>query len=68
LIASHAYTLIGAYDCGVNKLVQIRNPHGGNEWTGNWSDNDPKWTKQMIKKCNFVRGDDGAFFMSILDY
>ena len=39
LFSSHAYTLIGAYDCGKNiRLLKIRNPHGANEWTGKWND------------------------------
>ena len=26
-------------------LIQLRNPHGKNEWNGDWSDDDDKWNQ-----------------------
>ena len=53
LFKSHAYTLIGAYEYKGTRLVKIRNPHGSGEWTGDWNDNDLKWTNDMKSKCKF---------------
>ena len=42
--ASHAYTVLAAYNYKGQKLVRLRNPHGASEWTGEWSDKDTaKW-------------------------
>ena len=47
----------------------IRNPHGTNEWTGDWSDSDERWNDQDLRRLlNHERSDDGIFFMSWKDY
>ena len=67
IVRSHAYTLIGVYEfklSGENiRLVQIRNPWGCTEWTGEWGDNDPRWSKDMRREFNHVSKDDGIFYM-----
>lgn len=73
LFTGHAYTLIGCYEVEVRrgkkeKLVKIRNPHGNTEWTGDWSDNSPLWTRDIEDQVDLVRGDDGVFFMRFMDY
>jgi len=55
------------------KMVKVRNPWGTGEWTGDWGDNSPLWTKHtsVMKACNHnPKGDtdDGAFWMSWEDY
>jgi calpain-15 len=50
------------------RLVKVRNPWGSKEWTGNWSDNDKRWTPELKKKFNHVNADDGIFFMEFSDY
>jgi hypothetical protein len=50
LVDMHAYSLISTFELDVGagkpkvRLVKIRNPYGLKEWTGSWSDKDPKWT------------------------
>ena len=50
LVDAHAYSLIGAklitLDNGkTERLIQIRNPWGRKEWSGDWSDKSNKWTE-----------------------
>lgn len=48
LVSGHAYSLIS---CKVTsqgtKLVQLRNPWGCFEWTGDWSDGSELWTPEI---------------------
>lgn len=41
---------------------------GTGEWTGDWSDNSPLWTRRMLSKLNHVPRDDGAFWISFSDF
>jgi calpain-5 len=50
------------------QFVRLRNPWGRKEWTGDWSDNSPLWTRRLKAKLNFVNADDGAFWMSFSDF
>ena len=45
LVPGHAYSVIQAIQTkeGV-QLLQIRNPWGSFEWSGDYSDNHPSWT------------------------
>ena len=45
------------------RLVQLRNPWGKGEWLGEWSDNDKRWTRDLLKKLGHQLKDDGKFFM-----
>ena len=47
LIGGHAYSLIGAYEGNGLQLVNVRNPWGSHEWTGDWSDHSPLWTEEL---------------------
>jgi calpain-15 len=49
--------------------LNIRNPWGGFEWDGDWSDNSPQWTQEFIDlvKPN-LDGDDGTFWMCFSDF
>lgn len=42
LVANHAYAFLACKEVRNLKLVYIRNPWGKGEWTGAWSDRDPK--------------------------
>ena len=46
---NQSYTIINAKtieldDCSEEDLIQIRNPFGMKEWSGDWSDDCKKWT------------------------
>lgn len=47
IVQGHAYTLLNAinlvYKQEKIKLLQLRNPWGRKEGSGNWSDKDKKW-------------------------
>lgn len=50
-------------------MLNIRNPWGNFEWDGDWSDNSPLWTEEMIKAFNPVFDEnDGSFWMSFDDF
>jgi calpain-15 len=72
LITLHAYAIIDAQEIktkrGVERLLNIRNPWGGTEWTGDWSDHSPLWTPEIKKKLNWQDIDDGSFWMSFEDF
>ena len=70
LIMGHAYTLMKAKAWRERQLylIQLRNPWGEKEWTGNWSDNSNKWTDEYKKFFGYVNSDDGIFWIDIEDY
>jgi len=72
LISSHAYSLIEAHTVdtrnGKVRLLRLRNPWGGTEWKGTWSDNCPNWTPALKKQLDWKDEDDGAFWMDYEDY
>jgi len=75
IIPSHAYSIIDIlyfYD-DENlpvRLIKLRNPHGKNEWEGEWSDKSNKWSSERIKIEGKYHGDkiDGIFFMELKDF
>eukprot|EP00826_Nyctotherus_ovalis_P014121 TRINITY_DN138_c0_g3_i1.p1 TRINITY_DN138_c0_g3~~TRINITY_DN138_c0_g3_i1.p1 ORF type:complete len:879 (+),score=259.64 TRINITY_DN138_c0_g3_i1:50-2638(+) len=73
LYAGHAYSLLKAIELntrnmGAVRLIQIRNPWGEYEWTGDWSDACGNWTNELRMQAGHVKKDDGTFFMSIDDF
>ena len=49
--------------------MNFRNPWGGFEWDGAWSDNSPLWTEEMIKAFNATLDEsDGGFWMCFEDF
>lgn len=73
LVTGHAYSLVGAAevkgsDGQMHKIVQVRNPFGSTEWTGDWSDNSPQWTPESMAQVTHDSGDDGIFWMSLQDF
>lgn len=51
LITAHSYSLVRAtsveLDGETHNLVQLRNPWGGTEWNGKWSDSSDIWTPEL---------------------
>merc|ERR1712203_472152 len=73
IVQGHAYTLIGARQnigsIGAD-LVQVRNPWGFQEWTGDWSDNSPLWHEHPDVKDPLkpTQSNDGVFWISMDDF
>jgi hypothetical protein len=72
LSPGHAYGILGSKEIDGIKLVKMMNPWGKKrgEWTGDWSDESPLWTKRMKAKAGtfFEPGDDGIFILTVLDF
>lgn len=69
LIPGHAYSIIQAKEALGHRLLNIRNPWGNFEWDGDWSDQSPKWTKEMREIFNpSLDETDGTFWMSFDDF
>eukprot|EP00931_Biecheleriopsis_adriatica_P091845 TRINITY_DN65717_c0_g1_i1.p1 TRINITY_DN65717_c0_g1~~TRINITY_DN65717_c0_g1_i1.p1 ORF type:complete len:491 (-),score=96.95 TRINITY_DN65717_c0_g1_i1:122-1594(-) len=79
LIEGHAYSVLKL--CTVQKdqfalgevfrLVCIRNPHGGGEWQGAWSDKSPLWQQYPHVRRRLWIDDgveDGTFWMDWQDF
>ena len=72
LVSLHAYAIIDAQEVkgkrGVERLLNIRNPWGATEWTGDWSDSSALWTPDIKKKLGWEAKDDGSFWMCLEDF
>ncbi|KAK8840122.1 hypothetical protein M9Y10_031060 [Tritrichomonas musculus] len=68
LIAGHCYLLIKAREACGKKFLCLRNPWGGHEWNGDWSDSSSLWTPQLEKELKMVKAEDGTFWMSDSDF
>ena len=64
IMSGHAYGVLNVCEIEVGgtteRLMHIRNPWGGGaEWTGAWSDNDPRWmsamTAEQREQLEYVR-------------
>ena len=60
-----------------HRLIWLRNPWGKFEWTGAWSDADPRWTPEFrqqvaselgVNASEIIKDDDGAFWMAYEDF
>jgi len=72
LIGDHVYTVLRRMQVnGGPKLIELRNPYGRGEWTGDWSDDSDLWT-DALREAYGIRPsdakDDGVFFISYEDY
>jgi len=67
LVAGHSYTCLHCLEVprscatsGGTRLIELRNPWGNGEWTGDWSDRSPLWTdelKRVLKPNISAEGD-----------
>ncbi|XP_074121635.1 calpain-8 [Sminthopsis crassicaudata] len=74
LVKGHAYSVTGVEEVNfrgrLEKLIRLRNPWGGTEWKGAWSDSAPEWNyidprqKEELDK----KAEDGEFWMSFSDF
>ena len=77
-VSGHAYSLLDCVKLASGAhLVQLRNPWGRFEWTGAWSDADPRWPSEMKQKVassigvdasEIIKDGDGAFWMAYEDF
>eukprot|EP00933_Yihiella_yeosuensis_P048188 TRINITY_DN4425_c0_g1_i4.p1 TRINITY_DN4425_c0_g1~~TRINITY_DN4425_c0_g1_i4.p1 ORF type:complete len:456 (+),score=119.19 TRINITY_DN4425_c0_g1_i4:74-1441(+) len=73
IVQGHAYSLLqvklDVAGSGVD-LVQLRNPWGSGEWTGDWSDKSPLWEEnpEVAEALAFEQAEDGAFWMTWEDF
>ena len=77
IVGNHAYSLLEvveeAQDDGTPvRLIQLRNPWGYREWTGDWGDSSDLWQQNPElherMKPKMVGGNDGKFFISLEDW
>eukprot|EP00937_MAST-01D_sp_MAST-1D-sp2_P002116 g2116.t1 len=74
IVPGHAYTLLDCYKTVTNvRVVQLRNPWGGFEWDGRFSDNDHEfWSSlgasTMSLRGKMVKKEDGKFWMPFEDF
>lgn len=46
----------------------MRNPWGSFEWRGEYNEESKKWTEELKKKVNFLKADDGVFFITLSEF
>ena len=70
IVQGHAYSVLEAREVEGHKLIKLRNPHGrgGQEWTGDFSDESEFMTKRLMDLLKHVKEDDGAFWMNLEDF
>ena len=69
VVDGHAYTILDVRELDGYRLLNVRNPHGTNEWQGAWSDYDHEhWTPERMEALGHEAGDDGEFWISIEDF
>lgn len=68
IVQSHAYSILSLAAVDGLQLIQVRNPWGRKEWTGDWSDKSPLWTRRLKSKLNYQDREDGSFYMSWSDF
>eukprot|EP00931_Biecheleriopsis_adriatica_P056631 TRINITY_DN33564_c0_g1_i1.p1 TRINITY_DN33564_c0_g1~~TRINITY_DN33564_c0_g1_i1.p1 ORF type:complete len:1809 (+),score=334.40 TRINITY_DN33564_c0_g1_i1:35-5461(+) len=69
IVFGHAYSILRLEDIDGHQLVKMRNPWGGTEWTGKWSDGDTEsWTQRLKVKLDYVKADDGSFWIAFQDF
>ena len=70
LVPGHAYTVIKVQEFntsyGKARLVNMRNPWGNGEWSGDWSDSSSRWNTVQGGRPT-AKKNDGSFWMSIED-
>ncbi|XP_045201213.2 calpain-5-like [Mercenaria mercenaria] len=83
LVTGHAYSITAVKRIKLGKglfsifsrdyleMVRCRNPWGGSEWTGAWSDGSEEWKKvsnSQKKDIGLTSDEDGEFWMSFEDF
>ena len=66
LVKEHAYCILRLVEYSKNvKILNIRNPWGVFEWTGDWSKTSQLWTQELKDKIKpDLDNNDGSFWIS----
>ena len=71
LVPGHAYTIVKVKEFktsyGNVRLVNMRNPWGNKEWSGEWCDSSSRWNLVSEGRPQFKKN-EGTFWMSIEDF
>ena len=61
IVQGHAYAIMDVAELsgGEDWIIQVQNPWGEKEWTGDWGDNSPLWTKAKVNECIKKQKDKG---------
>lgn len=71
LVSGHCYSILSVHEIkdakgGIHRLIQMKNPWGYGEWTGEWSDDSPLWTPQIKSELGVEEAaNDGIFFIPL---
>jgi hypothetical protein len=70
IVLGHAYSIHKVVRTHGFELLQMRNPWGDSEWTGDWSDNSPMWDiyPEVARELGREDADDGMFWISFNDF
>lgn len=73
VVQGHAYTILTVIKDVAgsgNDLIQLRNPWGSGEWTGNWSDNSDLWERhpEVKEAAKHRPSNDGIFWIEAKDF
>ena len=71
LVPGHAYTVLRVKEFNTSygrvRLVNMRNPWGNGEWSGEWCDSSSRWNTVSGGRPT-AKKNDGSFWMSIEDF
>lgn len=68
LITGHSYVVMKVRNQSGINFVCLRNPWGGHEWLGDWSDTSEKWTDELKEALGMQESEDGSFWMDDKDF
>jgi len=69
LVFGACYVVYEARSIDGLQLVKLRNPPGDHaEWSGDWGDLSPLWTRRLKYKLGWSDEDDNTFWMSFDDF
>lgn len=72
IVTGHAYSVLKVYEDGDVCLIELRNPWGRGEWTGDWAPGSRKWNTEEGRRATSAVGPsrkgDGRFWMAWTDF
>ena len=70
LATGHAYSILSVSELDNHRMLKLRNPWGRFEWTGRFSDSDPKLTLGQLTAMALDERDanDGTFWLPYADF